>query len=96
MIPEGRRDADEDRSEAIRRLTASMSLFGNGMREAADAFYATTARFGTSAGLLAAEERLAKLRYAVAHGGCLPGSERTARLRKKRRDAALRWWREQP
>ena len=33
--------------------------------------------------------------YTSAHNGHLPGSTRTARLRKKRRDAVLRWWREQ-
>ena len=32
--------------------------------------------------------------YRAAHGGKLPGSTRTARLRKKRRDAVLRWARE--
>lgn len=30
--------------------------------------------------------------YLEEHGS-LPGSERTRRLRKKRRDAVLRWWR---
>jgi hypothetical protein len=30
--------------------------------------------------------------YASVHGGVLPGSTRTSRLRKKRIDAVLRWW----
>lgn len=30
--------------------------------------------------------------YATTHGGVLPGSARTSRLRKKRVDAVLRWW----
>jgi len=89
------KSSDDIHREALRRLTASMRMFSWGMKEAADAFYAATERFGKLTGLLVAEERSAKLRYAVAHGGRLPGSERTARLRKKRRDAVLRWWRDQ-
>ena len=30
--------------------------------------------------------------YAATHGGALPGSLHTARLRKKRIDAVLLWW----
>ena len=36
--------------------------------------------------------RLAIREYRRTHGGRLPGSERTARLRKKRRDAVMRHW----
>jgi len=67
---------------ALKGFRAAISEVGDSVREFGRAYNGAVAK-------------MAEPFYASAHGGRLPGSERTARLRKKRRDAVLRWWREQ-
>ena len=70
----------------VRPFAEALRSFGVKALDVARSFNAATSVFLFS---------IAASRYAAAHGGRLPGSNRTSRLRKKRRDAVLRWWREQ-
>jgi hypothetical protein len=81
--------------DVLRRVSNAIERFGVSLRSMAATADVSLAHAARLAALLLEEHSRATNAYALAHDGCLPGSERTARLRKKRRDAVLRWWREQ-
>ena len=81
--------------DTLRRMVNGFERFGLSLRSMALSTDKATANVARLAAVLLAEVQRATSAYALAHGGRLPGSERTARLRKKRRDAVLRWWRKQ-